>query len=534
MGGYYKVTVTDAHGCNATDSTLVIVNHLPLPTITGPSSACVNSTGNLYTTQAGMTNYCWSVSAGGAITAGGTTTSSSVTVSWNNVGAQTVSIIYTDANGCTATAPAVYNVTVNALPAPTITGQNSMCINSGNYMYTTESGMLNYSWNVSSGGIINFGSGTNQIQISWIGSGAQTVSVNYTNGYGCITIPTVLNVTINPLPDQAGSITGTATACAGANNVPYFVAPINQATSYLWTLPSNAAISSGMGTNSITVNFGMNALSGNIFVFGNNFCGDGPPSPAFEVTINPIPDPAGTISGESNVCEGTSGVVYSVGTISNATGYNWTVPPGVIIVSGANTKSITVDFTASAVSGNISVFGTNSCGDGTVSPNFPVSINPVPPTPIVTNMGDTLHSSAPTGNQWYFAGALIPGANAQTYVATQNGLYWSILTINGCSSAESNHLQIYTTGINPHPSASMNVSPVPNDGRFTASITTTSPQSFNICVYNNLGERIYYEANVEVNSSVNKVIDLRPVPNGVYTVIFKNSLNQVVKKIVVY
>ena len=28
--------------------------------------------GNVYTTQAGMTNYIWSVSAGGTITAGGT------------------------------------------------------------------------------------------------------------------------------------------------------------------------------------------------------------------------------------------------------------------------------------------------------------------------------------------------------------------------------------------------------------------------------------------------------------------------------
>jgi hypothetical protein len=38
---------------------------------------------------------------------------------------------------------------------------------------------------------------------------------------------------------------------------------------------------------------------------------------------------------------------------------------------------------------------------------------------------------------------------------------------------------------------------------------------------------------VDVNGSLQKVIDLRPVPNGVYTIIFENSLNQVVKKIIV-
>ncbi|MCX6247799.1 MAG: T9SS type A sorting domain-containing protein, partial [Bacteroidetes bacterium] len=64
-------------------------------------------------------------------------------------------------------------------------------------------------------------------------------------------------------------------------------------------------------------------------------------------------------------------------------------------------------------------------------------------------------------------------------------------------------------------------------------ITTASTESFSIMVYNNLGVKIYEETRVEVNGSLQKVIDLRPVSNGVYTVIFENGLNQVVKKIVV-
>ena len=82
----------------------------------------MNSTGNVYTTQAGNTNYIWLVSAGGTITAGGTTNSTSVTVTWTTVGPQTVSVNYTNSNGCTAAAPTVYNVTVNAIPSPTIAG----------------------------------------------------------------------------------------------------------------------------------------------------------------------------------------------------------------------------------------------------------------------------------------------------------------------------------------------------------------------------------------------------------------------------
>jgi hypothetical protein len=494
----------------------------------------MNSTGNVYTTQAGNSNYLWTVSAGGTITAGGGTGNNTVTVTWNTVGAQSVSVNYTNVNGCTAASPNVYNVTVNALPVPTITGATSMCVNSGYYNYTTESGMTNYVWTVSAGGIINFGSGTNQIQVSWLAAGAQTVSVNYSNGVGCNGItPTVLNITVTAPPDQAGNITGPAIVCAGASGVAYSVPSINGALTYVWTLPPNATIATGAGSNAITVDYGTNAQAGNITVFGNNLCGNGGTSPAFTVTVNPLPDPAGTITGPNEVCDGALGVVYSVTSISNATGYTWTVPTGVNIVTGANTDSITVDFTPTAASGIITVVGTNSCGNGIASPNFLVTVNPIPPAPVVTNTGDTLYSSAPTGNQWYFEGTLLPGATGQTYIATVTGYYWSVVNINGCSSDTSNHKHIVITGIAPHPASVINLYPVPNDGRFNVAITTASPESFSLSVYNNLGVKIYEVANVEVSGSIIKIIDLRPVPNGLFTVIIKSSQEQVIKKIVV-
>jgi hypothetical protein len=528
------VNYTNANGCAglAPYCYNVTVNPLPVPTISGPSPACSNVPGLVYSTQTGMTTYLWSISAGGSITGGIGT--SAVTVTWSTPGAQTLSVNYTNGNGCTAVAPTVYPVTVNSTVTPTITGSTNLCVNSGYYTYTTQPGMTNYLWNISSGGVINYGSGTNAITVTWVTPGAQWVSVNFTNPSGCSSPnPTTLNVTVNPLPGPAGSITGTATVCGGTNGVAYSVAPITGATAYVWALPAGATIASGGNTNAITVNFAGNASSGVIIVTGNNTCGDGQASPPFAVTVNPLPDPAGTITGPASVCQGATGKVYTVPAINNATGYAWTTPAGATITSGANTNTITVDFSNSAASGNITVAGTNSCGNGTVSPNFAVTVNPVPVTPVVTNHGDTLHSSAPTGNQWYDMSGIITGATGQTYVATVNSYYWVVVTLNGCSSAESNHLQIITTGIDSHSSASINVYPVPNDGRFTASITTASDQTFSIRVFNNLGVKIFEETKVEVNGTIQKVIDLRPVPDGVYSVIFENSLNQVVKKIIV-
>jgi len=528
-----SVNYNNAAGCPALSATVynVTVNALPVPTISGPNPACTNIP-SIYSTQAGMTGYIWTVTAGGTITSGVGT--NAITVNWSSTGAQTVSVNYNNVNGCTAVSPVNYPVTVNATTVPVITGSNNVCMNSGYYTYTTQPSMTAYNWTISPGGTISYGSGTNALTVVWPTAGAQWVRVNFTNPSGCSpTSPTEFDVTVNAYPGAAGSITGTPEVCAGTNGIAYSVGTITNANAYVWTLPAGATIASGANTNAITVNYSSNASSGNITVYGNNVCGNGAASPPFALTVDPLPANAGTITGPSSVCAGSIGIVYTVPSINGATGYHWTLPDAFTITNGANTNSITVTLLPNAVSGNITVLGTNSCGNGIVSPNFAVTVNPVPPAPVVTNDGDTLKSSAPTGNQWYYIGTLIPGATGQIYVATLAGMYWSIVTINGCSSPESNHKEIIIGGIDSHSSTSINVYPVPNDGQFTAAITTSSPQSFTISVYNSLGVKIYAEPNVEVNSSINKVIDLRPVPNGVYTLIFENSQNQIVKKTVV-
>jgi hypothetical protein len=71
-------------------------------------------------------------------------------------------------------------------------------------------------------------------------------------------------------------------------------------------------------------------------------------------------------------------VAFSVPAIANATGYTWTLPTGASIASGSNTNSITVNFSTTASSGNITVRGTNACGNGTISANYSVTVNPLP------------------------------------------------------------------------------------------------------------------------------------------------------------
>lgn len=302
-----SVTYSNTTGCMAINPTSfpVIVNPTPIPLITGPTSSCQGNT-ITYSTQSGQTNYQWTVSTGGQLLSGQGT--NSISVKWNSSGNQSVGVNYTNPFGCTAISPAILAITINPAPVPTISGNNSLCATSGYYTYTTESGMSGYNWVVSPGGNLASGQGTNAIQVYWATPGAQTVSVTYSNTNGCQAMdPTIYPVTVNGVPPAAGPITGASTVCVGTQNVTYSVLPVQGALAYVWTLPIGASTTTGSATNSIMVNYSLNAQSGTITSAANNLCGSGLTS-VLNITVDPIPPrPSITASGNLLTSDATQG-----------------------------------------------------------------------------------------------------------------------------------------------------------------------------------------------------------------------------------
>jgi hypothetical protein len=150
-----------------------------------------------------MTGYSWSVT-GGTIISGNNTYRIEVQWTWTppvgngSTGASSVSVNYTNGNGCTAASPTEYFVTVNALPAPTISGPAVVCNNSTGNVYTTETGnnINNYIWAVTGGSITAGGTtADNTVTVTWTTTGS--VSVNYTDANTCTAAsPTVYDVTL--------------------------------------------------------------------------------------------------------------------------------------------------------------------------------------------------------------------------------------------------------------------------------------------------------------------------------------------------
>jgi len=552
--GSQNVTVkyTNGNGCSALSpfSYLVTVKPLPIPTITGPTPVCAGTTGNVYTTQSGMTNYIWIVSAGGTKTAGGSLTQNTVTVTWNTPGAQTVSVNYTGTNGCSAANATVYHITVNSLPVPTITGNSSLCAGiSGTY--TTQTGMTSYSWSVASGGtIVSGGTSTSStITVKWSSAGADWVKVNYTNVNGCrAAAPTQFNITVNALP--VPSITGNKSVCAGTTGTVYTTQ--TGMTNYLWTISTGGTITSGTGTNAITVTW---STAGSQWVKVNytnaNGCTAAAPT-QYTVTVNPIPVPS--ITGATNVCNNTT-VTYM--TDPGMTNYVWTVSAGGTITSGNGTRTITVLW-STAGSQTISVIYTNTSGCPVLIPTVKnVTVNPIP-APTISGPGSVClaalvnYSTQPgmTNYTWTLGGS--GGIIYSGFNSSQILVKWTLtgdktVSVNYTSTSGCRALSPAILNVNVHTCATDPVTgieeelqpediivyPNPNNGQFTVSIQCSCEDNCTISIFNILGVRIYELKDLIIKGKSQQNIDLSDVPEGLYWLIFRKSDKGVVKKIVI-
>lgn len=276
-----------------------------------------------------------------------------------------------------------------------------------------------------------------------IGSGTTiTVSPTQNTQYGCYTsanpnniastVVFVANMLIAPTIISNGSLT----ICEG--NTVNLSCSITETVTYQWKKDNI-----NIGTNSTSYDA---TTSGTYNLEISNACGTVSSNNSINVFVNPTPINPGAISGTTTVCQGENSLTYTVPPITNATSYIWTLPTGATGTSSTN--SITVNYGASAVSGNIIVKGNNSCGDG-VSSTLSINVNIKPNTPIIYQTGNILNSDASSGNQWYNQNGLIVNAVSQNYNLVSDGNYYVIVTnSNGCTSNVSNILNAIVLGVN--------------------------------------------------------------------------------------
>lgn len=454
-----NIQVEASNSCGSISSAAFPITLQFLPsaagTITGASSVCSGKAGEAYSISpvSGATDYNWVLPTGATIASGTNTTSITV-----NFGINSGDVTVYPRNSCGNGAEANKIVSFITLLSPgTITGPASVCSGATgvNYSISSVANATGYIWTIPSGAVIVSGDNTTGITVDF-GSVGGSVGVTPTNSCGNGTLASKA-VAINSVA-AAGTITGAATMCIGQTGVSYSISAVAGATGYNWTLPTGAVISTGTNTRTITVDFA--SSSGEVTVTPYNTCGDGIPNSKSVSFADPVSD-AGSITGVSSVCAGTSGVSYSIASVTGATGYSWTVPSGSSITSGANTNSILITF--GSTSGVVTVTPTGLCNNGVLSTTA-VTVNPLPSatitspiTAICQGSDVTITANLVSGAtyEWFKDNVSIgsPVLNDHTLLVNQAGTY-KVRINDGCI-ANSNSI---TISINTLPANSGSIS----------------------------------------------------------------------------
>lgn len=251
--------------------------------------------------------------------------------------------------------------------------------------------------------------------------------------------PLTIQVTAQPL--VANFTASPTTLCIG-NSVNFSDLTTGSPTGWSWNFgdgnsstsqnPSHTYNTAGTYTVSLTVT---NATSSDSYSI-NSY-----------ITVNALPSTAATPTGTTSLCQDAPNTNFTTSGASNANSYVWSISPsGAGTISGGGTTG-TVNWNASfASTATISVYGVNSCGNGVSSNALTVTVNPLPAQPTISANGNQLTSSAANTYQWYFNGGIISGATSQTYIATQSGNYYIVVTnSNGCSSTSAPYSYNVTT-----------------------------------------------------------------------------------------
>jgi hypothetical protein len=352
--GNITVAANNTCGTSAAQTLAITVNSIPAqPGIISGNTPICSGISNTYSIAAvsGATSYIWTLPSGWT----GTSTTNSITTTASTTSGN---VSVTANNTCGTSTARTLAITVSSIPPQPggISGTTEICAGSSNtYSIAAVSGATSYTWTLPGGWT---GTSTTNSITAMASTTSGNVSVTANNTCGTSTARTRA-ITVDSAPPATPGIISSSNGnvICSSSTTTFTITAVSGAASYVWLFPSGwTGIST---TNSITAT--ASTTSGNVSVAAYNTCGSSTPQ-ALAITVNTIPPAVpGAITGNSNVCSGSLST-YSVGSVSSATSYTWTLPNG--WTGTSTTTSITT--IASATSGNISVTANNPCGSSAV------------------------------------------------------------------------------------------------------------------------------------------------------------------------
>jgi gliding motility-associated-like protein len=287
-----------------------------------------------------------------------------------------------------------------------IHGEINVCQGEENidYYLTPNNTITDYEWTYTGTGVnISDNSDTISVNFSDSATSGRLVLVAISNGGDSII--SEISISVNNLPEAAGSISGEAEVCISQTGVKYAIPIIPYATSYDWHYTGDGVILSG-SSDQISMDLSANVTNGQLTVSGINSCGIGTPSPSFDILINSPPSSPGSINGLNEVCNNTGEVPFSVPEIDNATAYIWNYSGTGVTIQG-DSATVNLYFFTDATSGNLSVYGMNKCGQGISSDPLPIIVKSCAENPETLSIPNSFSPNGDGINDYFIIRGLL-------------------------------------------------------------------------------------------------------------------------------
>jgi uncharacterized protein YjdB len=471
---------------SATATSLATIHPKPSATAGADRGICIGQSTILGTGVAGQAGvpgnrYAWSSASG--------FTSSEANPTISPASDATYSVIQTSEFGCVSD-PSAVAVKVN--PLPSISGTLSIGAGSTTQLWGTGTPSATKGWSSGNTAVATI---SNAGLVTGVGAGSSVIT--YTTSGGCLA---TASVTVNP----SNIISGVLAVCVGSATQLTGLGTAALVNGWVSGNPAIATVSiNGLVTG---VSVGSCAIT---YTLSNGY------SQSVTLTVNGTPAITGTLT----LTAGSTTQLSGSGTPASTNAWS-SAATGIVSVSGSGRLT--------GIAAGVSVITyTNSNGCSQT-----VSITVLPATPVITLSAGAMNSSASQGNQWYYSstqsgqGSAISGATNQNYLPMKDGWFWTVVNQAGNVSEGSVRQYRLATGT-PN---KYNLYPVPNNGEFTLSIITPGQQTFNVTIYDQLGQKIYELHNLIIDGEFTREINLRPAAPGVYLIVVQSEKEKEVLK----
>jgi len=335
---------------------------------------------------------------------------------------------------------------------------------------------------------------------------------------------------------------GDTLLCQNNANTLYTIEPVSNAITYDWTLvPDTAGVMTENDTSAIVDWSGNFVGYANLSVQASNACGLSTASPILQIHLSPFPDIPDTPTGPTSLCQGTPTSVYTTNPATNAESYIWKLTPtsaGTIEGSGT-TGTVTWD---PGFSGNaeVCVKSVNVCNVSLYCDPIDVSIYGYP----VVNLGNdttilvtetlTLDAGNP-GMIYLWSTNDTTQTITVAYTGNLSDTYWVDVNNNGCMGSDTIVVS-FTDPVGIPENFGDNtllIAPNPNRGQFNIELTSGKEITLNLSLMNALGTTVYQEEKLTFSGKHTMKINIKYLPDGMYTLLILANKQVITKKIIV-